>query len=250
MTDSAGVPFAGRAFHANQSAQDDGSAPPAVMAAIAGFRSGGLGIADVVVALHGERLLVPLVAVRGDDGVGAHGQLVDKTQELSIVTVAGPDGRAVLPAFTSADAMRAWDPLARPIPIEASRIALASAQEGTQLIIIDPASPTEIGIRRPAFRALATGDVWVPALEDPGVLEAFRAPTAGEPKVQGLRLVAGDPDARLVAPEVVVLLTVVEGLERNELDALIARVGAAWAGDPTILDRVDSLTVRIDSVPG
>ena len=58
----------------------------------------------MVAALHGARLLVPLVAVRGDEGVGAHGQLVDKTQELSIVTVAGPDGRAVLPAFTSVDA--------------------------------------------------------------------------------------------------------------------------------------------------
>ncbi len=246
MTDSAGVPFAGRAFQANENAHDDGSAPPAVIAAIAAFREGRAGIAGVVSALNGERLLVPLVAMRGDEGVGVHGQLVDKTQELSIVTVAGPDGRAVLPAFTSADAMRAWDPSARPIPIEAARIALAAAQEGTQLIIVDPGSPTEFGIRRPAFRALATGDGWVPALEDPDGVHAFRTPTRSESDIRGLRLVAGDPEARLVGPEAIVVLEVRDGLERNEFDALIDRVSAAWNSDPLIVNRVDSLTVRVE----
>ena len=105
--DSAGVPFAGRAFHENPGADDDGSAPPLLLEAIRRFRAREVGAAEVVVAVHGSRLLIPLVAVRGDEGVGAHGQLVDKTQELSIVTVAGPDGRNVLPAFTSVAALSA-----------------------------------------------------------------------------------------------------------------------------------------------
>src|SRR5476651_656348 len=99
VADSAGVPFEGRSFQENPGAGDDGSAPPRLLEVLRRFGTHEVGAAEVVAALHGVRLLIPLVAVRGDEGVGAHGQLVDKTQELSIVTVASPDGRNVLPAF-------------------------------------------------------------------------------------------------------------------------------------------------------
>nr|WP_286279447.1 SseB family protein [Naasia aerilata] len=74
-----------------------------------------------------------------------------------MVTVAGPDGRTVLPAFTSVDAMRAWNPKARPIPAESERIALAAAAEGTDLLVLDPLSDTEFVLRRPAVEALGRG---------------------------------------------------------------------------------------------
>ena len=38
------------------------------------------------------------------------------------------------------------------------------------------------------------------------------------------------------------------GLGRAELDAVLARLGDAWAGSPVILDRVDSIAVRLESV--
>jgi hypothetical protein len=247
-TDSAGIPFEGRSFHENPGAGDDGSPPPRLLEAIKRFRARELGVADVVAALHGERLLIPLVAVRGAEGVGVHGELVDKTQELSIVTVAAPDGRNVLPAFTSVAALSVWDAAARPIPIDAARVALAAASEGTSLIVLDPGSPTEFAIRAPAFEAVATGAAWTPSFADESVLDAFLVSSATEDAVRAIQLAPGDPDARLAGPELLVQLSVRAGLEKDELDALLARLQSAWAADPVIGARVDSIGVHLDRV--
>ncbi len=246
FSDSAGVPFAGRSFHENPGAGDDGSAPARLVDALTRFRAREVGVAEVIATLHGERLLIPLVAVRGDEGVGAHGQLVDKTQELSIVTVAGPDGRNVLPAFTSVAALAVWDPAARPIPIDAARVALAAASEGTPLIVLDPGSPTEFAIRAPAFEALATGADWLPSFEDPQVLDAMVASLADEPSAEAVQLAAGDPEARLAGPELLVTIAVRPGLDSEELSVLLARLQSAWASDPVIAARVDSIAVRVE----
>lgn len=245
--DSAGVPFTGRRFHENPGAGDDGTAPPRVIEAIRRFRMREVGAPDVVAALHEARLLVPLVAVRGDEGVGAHGQLVDKTQELSIVTVEGPDGRAVLPAFTSAAAMRAWDPSARPIPIEAPRVALAAASEGTPLVVVDPGSETEFAVRRPALRALATGESWTPSFDDPDVLTAFQVAASDGDGVRAVAVGPGDPDARLAGPELLVMVTLRPGLDESGLGALVGELQRRWSADPVIAERVDSIGVRVRS---
>jgi hypothetical protein len=247
VADSAGVPFEGRHFHENPGAGDDGTAPPQVLEAIRRFRARELGAPEVVLALHGSRLLVPLVAVRGDEGVGAHGQLVDKTQELSIVTVEGPDGRAVLPAFTSVAAMQAWDGSARPIPIEAPRVALAAAAEGTPLVIVDPGSDTEFVVRRPALRSLATGECWTPSFEDPAVAAAFEAGAVGQDDLLAVAVGPGDPDARLAGPELLVALTLRPGLDEDGLAVVLAGLQRAWAADPVIAERVDSLGVRVQA---
>jgi hypothetical protein len=245
--DSAGIPFEGRRFHENPRAADDGSAPERVIEAIRRLRAGELGIAELVATLHSERLLVPLLAVAGDHGTGPYGQIVDKTQELSIVTVAAPDGRAVLPAFTSVAAMQSWDAVARPIPIQASRIALAAASEGTPLIVVDPGSDTQTVVRAPAFRALATGEGWTPAFEDAEVADAFGASVAGEPVVEAIGLAAGDPEARLAGPELIVLLRVASDATDDARRALLARLQERWAADELIATRVDSIAVRTTS---
>lgn len=246
--DSAGIPFAGRRFHENPATADDGSAPAPVLDAIRRLRAGELGIQHLVAALHGERLLVPLVTVAGDHGVGPYGQTVDKTQELSIVTVAGPDGRSVLPAFTSVDAMRAWDADARPIPIQASRIALAAAAEGTPLIVVDPGSETQTVVRSPAFRALATGEEWTPPFEDPEVADAFGASVTGEAAVEAIGLASADPAGRSAGPELVVLLRLTGGVDQEDRRLLLARLQERWAADELIATRVDSIAVRTADV--
>lgn len=248
MSDSAGVPWEGRSFHPNADAGDDGSAPPRVIEAIRRFRANEVGVAEVVSALHDARLLLPLLATRGDEGIGAHGQLVDKTQELSLVTAAGPDGRPVLPAFTSVDAMREWNSTARPIPIAVPRIALAVASEGTPLIVVDPGAPTMFVVRRPAFRALATGESWRPSFEDPEVLQAFLDASAGEQELVAVQLAPGDPTARLAGAELLVQLSVRAGLAEQGLDELTARLGARWAAEQVIAERVDSIGVVVERV--
>jgi hypothetical protein len=240
VSDSAGVPWQGRHFEPNQAADDDGSPDPRLIEAIRRFRAADASVADVVRAAHDARLLVPLVSALGDEGVGPHGLAVDKTQELSLVTVAAPDGRTVLPAFTSVAALGLWNPDARPIPVAAARVALAAAAEQTPLVVLDPGSETEFVIRRPALRALATGESWVPSFDDAAVLEAFLECADGEP-VRAVQLAPGDPDARLVAPELVVQLAI-----EGDADAVVQRLAARWSEHPVIVERVDSIAVRVE----
>jgi hypothetical protein len=93
--DSAGVPWEGRRFEDNPHAADDGSADPALIAALLRFRAGSGSQVEVVDAFRSARVLIPLIAEKGEEGVAPSGLTVDKTQELSIVTVSAPDGRRV-----------------------------------------------------------------------------------------------------------------------------------------------------------
>ena len=244
-TDSAGVPWEGRHFEHSASSDDDGSAPEKLIEAVRRFRASDLGEADVVDALRDSRLLIPLVAVLGADGVNEHGH--DKSQELSIVTVEGPDGRTVLPAFTSVDAMGRWNPKARPVPATAGRVALAAASEETDLVVLDPLSETEFVVRRPALWALAQSQPWLPSYLDTDVLGAFMDAAEPEPSVVAVQLAPGDPGSRLAGPELLVQLTLAPGLDRAALDAVLARLQQRWASSELIASRVDSLSVTLAS---
>ncbi len=243
--DSAGVPWEGRRFEPNPHAADDGSADPALLAALDAFREGTGTAAAVVDAYRTARLLIPLVAEKGEEGVGAHGLTVDKTQELSIVTVAAPDGRAVLPVFTSVAALGRWDAAARPVPAAGVRTALAAAADDTDLIVIDPGSDTEFVLRRPAVWAIAQGLPWEPAHASPEVFLGLQQSVAGELAVLDLAVETGDPLSRLRGPELVVRLELMHGLDQAELDAVLARLAKRWASDDRIAVLVDSLTVTL-----
>ena len=245
MSDSAGVPWEGRSFEHGPASDDDGSAPAALTLALGLFRGGEVGEARVVAALRDSRLLIPLVAQLGESGIATHGYRVEKSAELSIVTVAGPDGRNVMPVFSSVEAMRLWQPLARPVPADAVRVALAAASEGTELLVLDPTSQTEFVIRRPALWAIAQSHPWIPSYLDAGILDEFQASIDGEPAVASASLEPGDADARLAGPELVVHLALLPGLARAEVDALLARLQARWTSSEPIAARVDSLAVRL-----
>jgi hypothetical protein len=249
-SDSAGTPWAGRHFDDNAFAADDGKAPEKLIEALRRFRSRELGEADVVDALRASRLLIPLVARLGEVGTGEHGHPVDKSAELAIVTVAGPDGRNVLPAFSSTHAMSEWNPKARPVPADGARVALAAASENTELVVLDPTSATEFAIRRPALWAIAQSKPWIPSYLDSSVLDAFLASAEPEPQVVTVLLDAGDPDARLAGPELLVRLGLRPGLDRPALDGLLARLQSRWAADPLLTARVDSLKVQLESAAG
>ncbi|RAZ34435.1 SseB family protein [Microbacterium sp. SMR1] len=243
--DSAGVPWEGRSFESNPHAGDDGSADPALLAALEAFRAGTGDAVAVVEAYRAARLLIPLVPEKGDEGVGPTGLRVDKTQELSIVTVAAPDGRRVLPVFTSVAALARWDAVARPVPADGVRTAMAAASDDTDLIVIDPGSETEFVLRRPAVWAIGQGLPWEPAPASPEVFTALQASIGGELAVLDLSVAAGDPDARMRGPELIVRLHLIDGLDAAELDAVLSRLASRWAADDRIAVLVDSLTVKL-----
>ncbi|TCU51156.1 SseB family protein [Curtobacterium sp. PhB146] len=244
--DSAGFTWEGRTFdhHDTAFADDDGLADPALTAAIAGVAAGA-SQAAVVHALRTARLLIPLIAEAGDLGETDAGKLVDKTQELSIVTVAGPDGRSVMPAFTSVEAMHVWDADARPVPVESRRVAMAAASEETQLVVLDPKSATEFVLRRPAVWALGQDLPWTPCFEDPEVAQAFANSVVGERSVARVELTPGDPVGRFAGPELTVGLALHPGLDREQVGELVGRLQQRWSTDAVITERVDSMRVAL-----
>ena len=246
-TDSAGQPWAGRQFATNANAEDDGSAPALLIEAIQEFRSGSAGGADVVKAFRSSRLLVPLLAVLGEAGVNDQGRTIDKSQELSIVTVEGPDGRKVLPVFSSVAAMSLWNSAARPVPVSGSRVAAAAASEGTDLVVLDPMAQTEFALRRPALWAIVKDEEWVPSYRSETVAREFATSVANEPTIVGVQLTAGDPQSRLRGPELLVALTLIPGLVAAQLEELLARLSSRWESSEVIAEQVDSLEVSFTS---
>jgi len=245
FADSAGVPWEGRHFEANPWAGDDGSADAVLVAALEDFQAGVVTSEAVLTALKNTRLLVPLVANLGEAGEGAHGHTVDKSADLSIVSVASPDGQVALPVFTSVAAMSNWDSKARPVPIEARRVALAAASEQNGRIILDPGSSTEFVIRKNAFRALAEGAEWLHPARNPQVKAAFAAAIDAVAEIENFAIQDGDPRARLQGPEVLVYLKLSAGLSADAITDLVKELSAAWAESSIIATEVDSLGLKL-----
>ncbi|MCX6494174.1 MAG: SseB family protein [Actinobacteria bacterium] len=251
-SDSAGQPWAGRRFEPNAHSADDGSADPAVVAALTHFRS--LDLTDparaaaqsaVINAVAASRLLVPLIAEAGETGIGPNGLVVDKTQELALITVAGPAGQQVMPAFTSVAAMTAWRADARPVPVDARRAALAAVAEGINWIVLDPASPTEFVIRRPVVAAIAQGIAWTPSHVDVELRSVFEKSASVDPAVRSIRMVAGDPDARGVTDDVILQVELAPGLEQDEVMRVLNALSTAWAGETIFAERIDSMKIQV-----
>lgn len=243
--DSAGQPWAGRSFEENPFRDDDGSASPALTAAVAAFRAGTASESEVVDALREARLLIPLVAHLGEAGVNDHGRTVDKSADLSIVSVEGPDGRTVLPVFSSVEAMQRWRSEARPVPADAVRVALAAADEGTELVVLDPMSATEFVVRRPAVWALAQSLPWTPSYRDPEVVAALRDGASRDRNVTDVQVTSGDPGGVLAGPEALVTLSLRPGLSAEGLTQLIRQIQDEWSATDMIAERVDSLGIQV-----
>lgn len=251
LTDSAGVPWAGRELSANLFAEDDGTARPELIAAIKKFHES-LDPAEVFTEFAKSRILIPLVAQLGESEIGAHGKTMDKSAELSIVSVQTPDDQVGLPVFSSVEAMKLWNESARPVPNDAVRVALAAASEGSTRIILDPGSSTEFAFRRAAIAALAQSQPWQAPYLDETVVAAYQFGVRGEVEVLKIEVATADPYSRLAGAEVRVLLEVRAGLEKPELEALLQRVTAKWSNSDAILTAVDSmsLVVRPARLPG
>jgi hypothetical protein len=244
LADSAGVPWEGRAFNENPFADDDGSARPELIAAIKEFHSSG-DASNVFVEFSKSRLLIPLIAELGESGEGAHGQTVDKSADLSIVTVQTPDKQTGLPVFSSVETMKAWNESARPVPSDAVRAALSAATDGTTRIVLDPGSETEFAFRRSAIAALAQQKTWRPPQFDEQVTAAFKAGTEGEETIQGILISSLDPMSRLAGPEIKIELKIRVGLDKEQLEEVLHRVTQAWAASDVIASSVDSMALVV-----
>lgn len=141
---------------------DDGSADPALAAALAARDDGAM-----LAALTRARLLVPVVAMLGEVEYDENGLAHDKTSGMAVALLQGQDGRNALLAFTGTESLARWSADARPMPAETRLVATAAVQEGAAAIVLDIAGPAAGVIETDDVRRLAAG-LQVVRLEDGG----------------------------------------------------------------------------------
>jgi hypothetical protein len=210
-------------------ADDDGTADPALAAALADFARDRATEPALLAALRAARLMVPIVALLGEVEVDANGHKHEKTSDMAVPVLQAPDGRRALPAFTSLASLAAWQADARPAPVAAPQAVLTAYAEQADVLLIDPAGPVTYELTGARMRAVAENRVWQPPVEDEQVREAVRALLAAEPQVLGAELRAGrETDA-------VLALALAEGAPVQEL---AQRLATALAEEPVLRVRL------------
>lgn len=206
---------------------DDGSADPALAAALAAWSKDRTAHVPVLKALAGARLLVPVVAVLGEVEEDEHGLRREKTSDMAVPTLKAGDRKA-LPAFTSTEALALWDPAARPVAVPLHQALQAAAHEQADTIVLDLAGPVPYELGRTALLALAEGRADADPLADPAVREAVRAAVAAEPAVVRAHLGPGSSDG---------ILALVLDASAEPADAA-GRVARLIAADETLRARL------------
>ena len=118
---------------------------------------------EVLAALHGARVFAAVAAVADETATTAAGLTVDKTADIALVVLQDPTGRRALPVFSSLAALTAWDPSARPVPVEGPRAAGVALAEGAADLLLDLAG------RSPSPSASGGPRAAAPAADRPGV---------------------------------------------------------------------------------
>jgi hypothetical protein len=174
-------------------ADDDGSTPVEVAEVLARRAQGGAGQRELVTTLGRHRLLVPLLEVDAgllddDDADPCAGQ----DRAVAAVSIRTDQGIVGL-AFTGMESLQAWDAAARPMPVEAPRVASAVLAEGGVALLIDPAGPVPARLEGIALGRLATAATWPEPWVDPAVQQAVVAELTPV-------LASGELKVRLAAP--------------------------------------------------
>ncbi|MGY4543493.1 hypothetical protein ACVWY0_003433 [Arthrobacter sp. UYNi723] len=260
-TDSAGQPWEGRSLAGDDGRihnfeDDDGTADAGYLAAVAALVDGNGEEAAVVASLATARVFVPIIAQLGEATEGVEGLTSDKQADMAMVTLKAADGRTAMPAFTSAEALAAWHPEARPVAVYAARAALSAVAEGAELLVLDPGSEVTFVVRRPAVWALAQQRDWIPSYADAALVAEMAEATDAFPAVRKLALLKGSGVAARTGtgatlsgggagPELQVLLHLEDGLDAPAVRDLVSGLQQAWSRNVLFGERVDSIEIKL-----
>ncbi|MFF4447425.1 SseB family protein [Streptomyces sp. NPDC001502] len=209
---------------------DDGSADPRLTAALAAWSEDRAKEPEVLAALKGARLLVPVVAVLGEVETDPEtGLRREKTSDMAVPTLRAGDRRA-LPAFTSIASLALWDPAARPVAVPLHQALAAAAHEKADTVVLDLAGPVTYQLTGSALLALAEGRTDAGPLADPAVREAVRAAVSAEPAVLRAHLGPGGADS-----DGTLAIVLAEGAQAP---AAARRVAEALAADTALRARL------------
>jgi hypothetical protein len=244
FSDSSGVPWSGRSFQESSFRSDKGEADEKLYGALIAFKTKPVNQVQIIEYFAEARVLIPLIATLGDSGLGVHGQTVDKSAELAIVSVKTPDNQNALPIFTSVSSMRTWNAAARPVPNNGRTVSFAAVAEGNSRVVLDPGSETEFVIRRPALEAIAQGFRWQLPEANPEVIEIVDQVLSALPEVVRFTLLNGDPQARLLGHELSVLIYLAASLSKGRVAELEKQFLDGISGSMRFVELVDSVGIR------
>jgi len=179
---------------------------------------------------------------------------------MALVTLKAADGRTALPAFTSAAALAAWHPEARPVAVYAARAALSAVAEGAELLVLDPGADVTFVVRRPGVWALAKQHGWTPSYNDPELAGEMARAASGFAAIRRIELLPGRGVAARAAdgavvpgggagPELQVVLYLEDGLDAAGVQELVAGLQAEWTRNVLFGERVDSLEIKLRRAP-
>ena len=138
--------FAGAAVPTPLDPSDDGSPSPALQSALTSVAAGRATGVDVLQALAGARLLVPVVALLDEVEVDGEGRQREKESSMATIIAESPQhGRALL-AFSSTDAMKQWRADARPVAVLGPLAARAALAESVEAMVVDIEGPIAFAI--------------------------------------------------------------------------------------------------------
>jgi len=236
-TDSAQVPWAGRDLSPSGFETDTGAADPALLAALAAPGDD----RALMRAVEAARFVVPIVSDLAE--ADTTGELtVEKQVDMAAVTLVSPDGQRALPVFSGIQALAAWDPAARPVPVSPARAGQAAVAEGCDVIVVDVAGPATRVLRSSMVWALAQQRPWEPPHTDRFVARSVAAALRDEPEVTGHELEEGSPPGEGVLG---VVLDLRPGLAPEQVRGVATRVGERLATDGELRARIDGLAFRL-----
>jgi len=242
--DSAGVPWEGRTLRPNPFSGDDGHADAALVDALSRVNANQSDPAlhsAVVAALAGTRLYAPVLPVDVEHGTDEHGRVHDNKSDMAMVRLAAADGRQATPAFSAISALTAWSADARPVPIEAERLAVAAIDEDAQLVVLDAGTEHTFLLRRPALWAFVQQQPWQPAWADPEVAARLGQLAQQSAWIDSIGLAPGSSHVAVSGPEVLLVITPSSPPAKQQL----AELQSAITADPLLVDRIDSLTITL-----
>lgn len=188
--------FAGTPVPTPPIPDDDGSASSELVARLAGLAAGSSTGEQVLGALVGARLLVPVVAVLDEAEENADGLRQEKNSSMATVLVADESGGRALLAFSSSAALTQWRQAARPVPLAAPLAARAAVDEGAATLLIDVAGPVPFAVAGHELLLVAAASTHpAGAYEDPVLREALKRHAAPVPQIKSATLVPGDARA-------------------------------------------------------
>lgn len=242
--------------HTHLFPDDDGAAAPGITSALAAWRERRASETDVVAALPGIRVFVPIVAEVTQSEITEQGLVADKEADMALVSLKTADGRKALPVFTAVDEFSAWNSEARPVAVDIRKAALSAVQDGSDLLVVDPASDPAFVVRRPAMWCVAKGTEWTPSYADLSVDDAVlhaalgldhvvSARTEPGPGIHGQRSDGTVLNGGATGPELVIVLQLTPGLTQEIVQATIGQYQQKLVTEPIMAENVDSLGLRL-----